>query len=98
MDDVFKPMEQVATDILKHILECLDDILRVSREHLTLPHAFRQFLPNSERNLVGLVGIWYEFGRNRFSVRIQPNFIFGSDSFLPNSYHSDHIPSGMVGS
>ena len=27
-------------------------------EYLTLPHAFRQFLPNSKQNLVGLVGIW----------------------------------------
>ena len=30
MDDVFKPVAQVAADILKHILECPDDILRVS--------------------------------------------------------------------
>ena len=28
MDDAFKPAAQVAADILKHILECPDDILR----------------------------------------------------------------------
>ena len=34
MDGVFKPAAQVAVEILKHILERLDDILRVS--HLFL--------------------------------------------------------------
>ena len=34
MDDAFKSAAQVAVDILKHILECPDDILRVG--HLFL--------------------------------------------------------------
>ena len=41
---MFKPAAQVAVDILKHILECPDDILRVSRLFLNCICSFQLYL------------------------------------------------------